>query len=135
MPTYQATEAAALLPMAVPSSRPRRVSVIGVKGWYSANQRRAVGIDSVGTNPLPSKGRSSRGMGRLLAASTVLETRPNATDSQVTARVMKASSSAAASHSTGVAVGRNPMATATARATTRASRVWSMLPRTWPAGR
>ena len=37
--------------------------MIGVKGWYSANQRRAVGIDSVGTNPLPRKGRRTNGIG------------------------------------------------------------------------
>jgi hypothetical protein len=61
-----------------------------VKGWYSANQRRAVGIESVGTNPLPRKGRSSRGMGRLLAASTLLLTRPQATVSQVMAKVIMA---------------------------------------------
>src|SRR4029450_4776140 len=90
MPTHQATETPALLPMAVPSSRPRRVSLNGVKGWYSANQRRAVGIESVGTNPLPRKGSSIRGIGRLLAASTVLLTRPQATESQVMAKVIMA---------------------------------------------
>ena len=35
---------------AVPSSRPRSVSMIGVNGWFSANQRSRPGIDSVGTN-------------------------------------------------------------------------------------
>src|SRR6266508_5826410 len=113
MPTHQATATAALLPMAVPSSRPRRVSMKGVKGWYSANQRRAVGIDSVGTNPLPRKGRSIRGIGRLLAASTVLLTRPQATDSQVMARVIMARTPTAAVHSTGLAVGPNPMSEGT----------------------
>jgi hypothetical protein len=54
----------------------------GVNGWYSANQRSPVGIESVGTKPLPRKGRNTRGWGRLLAASTVLATRPNATQSQ-----------------------------------------------------
>src|SRR6266542_4094702 len=82
MTAHQATARTALLPMAVPSSRPRSVSMTGVNGWYSANQRRAVGIESAGTNPLPRNGRSSKGMGRLLAASTVLLTRPQATDSR-----------------------------------------------------
>ena len=50
----------------------------------------------------------------------------------MTARVMNPSSPAAASHSTAPASGRNPIATATASVTARASRVWSMLPRTWP---
>src|SRR5262245_29187521 len=105
MPVHQATATTALLPIAVPSSSPRTVSVTGVNGWYPANQRSPVGIDSAGTKPLPRNGRNTRGMGRLLAASTVLATRPNATDNQVTARVIIASTPAAASHSTGVASG------------------------------
>jgi hypothetical protein len=72
-------------------------------------------------------------VGRLLAASTVLVTSPNATHSQVSARVMKARIPAAATHSTGVALGRNPMSRATPRTTARLSMVWIMLPRTWPA--
>ena len=39
---------------------------------------------------------------------------------------------AAATHSTGVAFGRNPMSRATAMTTARLSMVWIMLPRTCP---
>jgi hypothetical protein len=53
------------------------------------------GIEPVGTNPLPRKGRSTNGIGRLLAVSTLLDTMPSATVSQVSA------------------VGRNPMSSAT----------------------
>ena len=45
-----------LLPIGVPRSSPRSVSMIGVKGWFSANHRSAAGIDSVGTKPLPRNG-------------------------------------------------------------------------------
>ena len=39
-PTHQATARTTLVPpMGVPSSSPRSVSMTGVKGWYSANQR------------------------------------------------------------------------------------------------
>ncbi len=48
-------------------SRSRSVSMMGVKGWYAANQGIPAGIEAVGTNPLPRKSRSIRGMGRLLA--------------------------------------------------------------------
>ena len=37
-----------LFPIAVPSSSPRPVSIMGVNGWYSANQRSQVGIDRTG---------------------------------------------------------------------------------------
>jgi hypothetical protein len=37
MPMHQATARMALLPMGVPISSPRSVSMTGVKGWYSAN--------------------------------------------------------------------------------------------------
>ena len=50
--------------------------MIGVKGWFSANQRIAAGIESVGTNPLPRNGRRIRGIGRLLAVSTLLRDQP-----------------------------------------------------------
>ena len=46
MPAHQAVAMAALLPIGVPRRRPRTVSMIGVKGWYSANQRSAVGIEA-----------------------------------------------------------------------------------------
>ena len=61
--------------------------MIGVNGWYSANQRIPAGIESVGTNPLPRNGSSSSGIGMLLAASTLLVTRPSATASQISANV------------------------------------------------
>ena len=59
------------MPIGVPVRKPRKVSMNGVNGWYSANQRTAVGIEPVGTNPLPRNGSSSRGIGRLLAVSTL----------------------------------------------------------------
>ena len=83
--------------------------MIGVKGWFSANQRIAAGIESVGTNPLPRKGSRIRGIGRLLAVSTFLETSPSATASQITAKVTIVSRPIAATHSSGPAVGPNPM--------------------------
>ena len=48
-------------------------------------------------------------MGRLLAVSTLLLTRPSATDSQVSAKVIIARTPIAAIQSTGPAVGRNPI--------------------------
>jgi hypothetical protein len=66
----------------------------------------------------------------LLAASTVLVTNPNATDSQVSAKVIAARTPAAATHSTGLALGRNPMSSATPVTTATLSMVWIMLPRT-----
>jgi hypothetical protein len=59
--------------------------MIGVKGWMSATKRRGSGIEAVGTKPLPKNGRSISGIGRLLAASTLLLTRPSATETQVRA--------------------------------------------------
>src|ERR687892_70552 len=110
MTVHHAAATTALLPIGVPRRRPRTVSMIGVKGWYSANQRRAVGMESVGTKPLPRKGRKTRGMGALLAASGVGDLRPRATDSQVMATTNRVSIAAAASHSAAVALGRKPMA-------------------------
>jgi hypothetical protein len=77
MTTDQPTARAASPPAAVPSSRPRTVSIIGVNGWWAANQPRTPVIESVGTNPLPRNGSSIRGIGRLLALSTLLETIPS----------------------------------------------------------
>jgi hypothetical protein len=59
-----------------------------VKGSYSENRRIPVGTESVGTNPLPRKGSGISGMGRLLAASTLLVTIPSATASQITESVI-----------------------------------------------
>ena len=86
----------------------------------------------MGTKPLPRNGSSIRGIGRLLAVSTLLLTRPSATDSQVSAKAISASTPTAASHSAGSAVGRKPMSSATPMTTARLSIVWIMLPRTCP---
>jgi hypothetical protein len=69
---------------------------------------------------------------RLFAPSGVLATSPKATASQVRARVTPANMPAAATHSTGVAVGRNPSASATATTSTPLTMVRMKLPRTWP---
>ena len=61
--------------------------MIGVNGWCSANQRSPAGIESVGTNPLPRNGSRVSTIGRLLAVSTLLLTRPSATESQLKAKV------------------------------------------------
>jgi hypothetical protein len=82
---HQAMASIPLSPMGVPSRRPRTVSMIGVKGWCSANQLRPSGIESVGTKPLDRNGRITRNIGRLLAVSTSLGTMPRATESQETA--------------------------------------------------
>jgi len=61
-----------------------------------------------------------------------LVTKPNATHSQVSARVIIARTATVATHSTGLALGRNPISSATPVTTARVSIVWIMLPRTWP---
>src|SRR6266542_7117546 len=99
MKAHQATANRARLPIGVPMSSPRSVSITGVNGWFSANQRSPTGIESGGTKPLPRNGRRISGMGRLLALSTLLPTRPSATDSQEIARVTIRSTPAAAIHS------------------------------------
>jgi hypothetical protein len=83
MPTDQATARSPLLPVGCPSGV-RGGLHDRVKGSYSENQRIPVGTESVGTNPLPRKGSRISGMGRLLAASTLLVTIPSATASQIT---------------------------------------------------
>src|SRR4051794_23748437 len=98
--------------MGVPINSPRRVSLIGVNGWYSANQRTAPGSESVGTNPLPSIGRNVNGNGMLLADSGLRAVSPIPADSHVNARINTNSKPTAANHSTGPAVGRNPIASA-----------------------
>ena len=42
--THHAVATMALLPIGVPSSSPRKVSIIEVTGWFSANQRTPAGI-------------------------------------------------------------------------------------------
>src|SRR5918997_2672613 len=132
MAAHQAMLMIALLPIGVPIRSPRIVSMTGVKGWYSANQRSAVGIESVGTNALPKNGSRIRGMGMLLAVSTLSLTRPSATVSQVIAQETIASTPMAATHSRGPAVGRQPTSSATPVTTAMAIAVWIMAPRTWP---
>src|SRR5215510_2879961 len=98
MTTHQAGANHPFRPMPVPSSSPRSVSMIGVNGWYSANQRTAVGIVAVGTKPLPRNGSRMSGIGMLLADSTVLAARPQPTPNQVIASAASSISPAAESH-------------------------------------
>src|SRR5260370_37950733 len=50
--THQAVATMALWPIGVPSRSPRNVSIIEVKGWFSANHRTPAGIVSGGAKPL-----------------------------------------------------------------------------------
>jgi hypothetical protein len=104
----------------------------GVNGWYSANQRSAAGMESVGTNPLPRKGSSISGMGVLLAVSTLPALMPSATPSQISAKAKTAIIPSAAIHPPTPATGRSPTSSATQATTTTESIVWTMLPSTWP---
>lgn len=131
-PTHQADAIQASLPISVPRSRPRRVSSTGVKGWYSANRRSAVGIESGVTTALPRKGRKVSGVGALLAASMVFARRPIAADSQLSPKASSSISPSAAAHSTGVALGRKPTAGAIPVISTRMTSTWTMLPSTCP---
>jgi hypothetical protein len=54
--THQAMAITALLPIGVPSSNPRSVSIIEVNGWFSANHRTPAGMVLAGTKPLLMKG-------------------------------------------------------------------------------
>ena len=114
------------MPIGVPSSRPRSVSMTGVNGWYSANQRSPAGIESVGTKPLPRNGSSIRNIGMLLAVSTLLLTMPSATDSQVSARVIRARTPTAASHPPGRRWAESRSSRATPMTTAMLSIVWIM---------
>ena len=91
MPTLQATAPMALLPIGVPVSSPRRVSVTGVKGWYWANCRSPTGMVATGTKPLPRNGSRVRNIGVLLAVSTLLAASPSAVASQIRANANRAS--------------------------------------------
>ena len=68
----------------------------------------------------------------MLAASTLLVTRPSATDSQISANVSSVSRPIAPSQSSTPAVGLKPSASATAMTTAIAAMVWIRLPTTWP---
>jgi hypothetical protein len=72
------------------------------------------------------------GIARVFAPSGVFAKSPAATVSQVTAKVSAASTPTTASHSTGVASGRKPSASATPMTTVSASAVRTKLPITWP---
>ncbi len=106
--------------------------MIGVNGWCSANQASGPGRDSVGTNPLLRKTKSSRIIGRLLAVSTLFVTMPRATASHVMARAASPSIPAAAAQASGPVVGRNPMSTAAIMTIPRAIAIWTRLPPTCP---
>src|SRR5687768_12664282 len=82
MPTHQAIETTILDQFGAPVRRLRSASMNGVKGWYSANQRKPAGSESVGTKPLPRNGSSIKSNGELLALSTLFATMPSATASQ-----------------------------------------------------
>lgn len=85
IPMLQAVAAIALVPIAIPVSSPRRVSVIGANGWYSANRRSPAGIVVVGTKPVLRKGKRVRNIGVLLAVSTLFAVRPSAVASHTNA--------------------------------------------------
>src|SRR5699024_189913 len=100
-------------PIGVPIHSPRRVSITGVTGWCSANPRSAAGSVSVGTNALLTYGTNMITKVNALAPCAPRTSRPAAADSQEIARMNVATSDAAASHSSGVASGRQPTANAT----------------------
>src|SRR5579883_3518638 len=103
----------ALCPIGVPVSRPRSVLMIGVNGSFWANQRTPAGIEAVGTKALETNGRNCGISDQLLAPAGVLAIIPKPTHSQLSARVSRTKSPAAASHSIGVALGRKPRPMAT----------------------
>ena len=79
----------ALLPIGRPMSSPRRVSMIGVKGWYSANQRSAgrhrAGRDEAAAEERQQQQEHRAGCWRSRRSWL---TRPRATDSQVSAKLI-----------------------------------------------
>ena len=68
----------------------------------------------------------------MLAASGFWAVTPNAADSHVSENVTSASSPITPSHSSAFAVGRNPIASATAITITMLAMVWIALPMTCP---
>ena len=108
--------------------------MIAVNGWYSANQRMPLGIDSSGMKVLLRKG-SSRLIGRtmLLAPSAVLLFRPSAIANQVRAKVSATSNPLASSQSVTDAFGRNPIRMAKPTTRARLTVVTITLPSTCPA--
>src|ERR1700691_3878362 len=113
MAADHATASKALLPMGIPVSSPRRVWMIGVKGWLRANQATPAGMLAVGTKALDMNGATTMSSERLFAPAGVLASRPKETVSQLTATASRAKMTVASTHSIAVAVGLNPRATAT----------------------
>ena len=106
--------------------------MVGVIGWLSAIARSAAGIVSVGTKALLRYGRKSTKNVKPLAASALLASRPRQTDSQEIASTQTRSTPAVAIHSTGPAVGRNPVRYATPTTRTVANALRTTLATTCP---
>jgi hypothetical protein len=106
--------------------------MMGVNGWYSANQRSPGAIDWGGTKALPRNGRKISGMGLLLAPSGFLAASPSATDTQVRAKATAVTRTTAASHPAPLAAGRKPSSTARPVTRAAAATVRMVLPSTWP---
>src|ERR1039458_6782439 len=92
MAAHHATARTASLPMGVPVRSPRRVWMIGVKGWLRANQATPAGMVAVGTKALDMNGATTTSSERLLAPAGVLASRPKETVSHVTATASRARS-------------------------------------------
>jgi hypothetical protein len=107
-PTHHATARIALFPKGVPSN-PRSVSMMGVKGWYWANQRIPTGIDSVLTKALLMNGSKTKIRARRLAPAGVLPTSPNTTLIHETAKINSAMRLSASIQLTGLVVGTKPI--------------------------
>src|SRR6185312_3711560 len=131
-PRHQASATTRLPPIFVPVSSPRSVSLTGVNGSYSENQRMPAGSDAVGTKPLLRKGRSMRNIGELLAVSTLLADSPRPTQSHVIAKVSSRITPTAANHSAAFACGRKPTASAVTVTTATLAVVWIVAPTTCP---
>ena len=115
------------------ASSPRTVSMIGVNGWYSANQRSAVGMRVGRDETAAQEGQEHEGHGQVARRlDAVGRPCPSATESQMSANEAIASTPNTASHSSGPAVGRNPSSTATPRTSAMPSIVWIRLPTTCP---
>ena len=132
MPAGQAPASSGALPESVPMSSPRRVSITGVIGWCSAKPASQSGSVSTGTNALDRYGRNSRMNPYAFAASGLEAASPIAANREVIARMYSATSPIAASHSSGVALGRKPTRSATATTTPVANRLRSTLATTCP---
>ncbi len=110
-----------------PLSNPRRVSMIGVKGWYSANCRTPAPIFSAGTIALLKNGSMTSGKVAMPADSTVFAANPKATVSQPAAKPSSATISTTPSQSRRLADGLNPSRKATPMIAPMATRLVSRL--------